>query len=207
MVPRPGRGTFVAAPPARNGDARPRLAGGRARRRADGRRRRARRAAGARRPGERSRSPPATSTRGCSRPPRWRRRSPAPARRPGAWERGPVEGVAALRAWFAREAGGRFGAHDVVICPGGQAALVTARARARAARRRGRRRVADLPRRARRGARGRASPRCPCPATPTACGRRCSPTRSSAPAPASPTCSRCTPTRTAPTCRRSGAPR
>ena len=47
-------------------------------------------------------------------------------RRPGAWERGPVEGVAALRAWFAREAGGRFGAHDVVICPGGQAALVTA---------------------------------------------------------------------------------
>src|SRR5215204_4034948 len=47
-------------------------------------------------------------------------------RRPGAWERGPVEGVAALRSWFSREAGGRFGAHDVVICPGGQAALVTA---------------------------------------------------------------------------------
>ena len=39
-------------------------------------------------------------------------------RRPGAWERGEVEGVAALRAWFAREAGGRFAAHDVVICPG-----------------------------------------------------------------------------------------
>ena len=32
MVPRPGRGTFVAAPPARDGAARPRLAGGRARR-------------------------------------------------------------------------------------------------------------------------------------------------------------------------------
>jgi DNA-binding transcriptional MocR family regulator len=47
-------------------------------------------------------------------------------RRPGAWERGAVEGVAALRAWFAREAGGGFTAHDVVICPGGQAALVTA---------------------------------------------------------------------------------
>jgi DNA-binding transcriptional MocR family regulator len=47
-------------------------------------------------------------------------------RRPGAWERPSVEGVAALRAWFARSAGGRFTAHDVVICPGGQAALVTA---------------------------------------------------------------------------------
>ncbi len=47
-------------------------------------------------------------------------------RRPGAWERPGIEGVAALRAWFAREAGGRFAAHDVVICPGGQAALVTA---------------------------------------------------------------------------------
>jgi DNA-binding transcriptional MocR family regulator len=47
-------------------------------------------------------------------------------RRPGAWERPATEGLAALRAWFAREAGGRFAAHDVVICPGGQAALVTA---------------------------------------------------------------------------------
>src|SRR5215210_4445897 len=47
-------------------------------------------------------------------------------RRPGAWERPAIEGVAALRAWFAREAGGRFASHDVVICPGGQAALVTA---------------------------------------------------------------------------------
>ena len=55
-----------------------------------------------------------------------RRRARPRGRRPGAWERGPVEGVAALRAWFAREAGGGFGAHDVVICPGGQAALVTA---------------------------------------------------------------------------------
>jgi DNA-binding transcriptional MocR family regulator len=47
-------------------------------------------------------------------------------RRPGAWERSAPEGLADLRAWFAREAGGRFAAHDVVICPGGQAALVTA---------------------------------------------------------------------------------
>lgn len=48
------------------------------------------------------------------------------ARRPAAWERGPVEGRDELRAWFAREAGGRLSAHDVVICPGGQAALATA---------------------------------------------------------------------------------
>lgn len=47
-------------------------------------------------------------------------------RRPDAWERISVEGVDALRAWFAREAGARFAAHDVVVCPGGQAALVTA---------------------------------------------------------------------------------
>ena len=47
-------------------------------------------------------------------------------RRPGAWERPAIEGVGALRAWFARAAGGRFTAHDIVICPGGQAALVTA---------------------------------------------------------------------------------
>jgi DNA-binding transcriptional MocR family regulator len=73
-------------------------------------------------------------------------------RRPGAWERGPVEGVAALRAWFAREAGGRFGAHDVVICPGRPGRARHRRAGARAARRLGGRRVADLPRRARGGA-------------------------------------------------------
>ena len=77
-------------------------------------------------------------------------------RRPGAWERPAIEGVGALRAWFARSAGGRFTAHDVVICPGGQAALVTAvRALARAAGGPGARRVADLPR----GARRRSAPR------------------------------------------------
>jgi DNA-binding transcriptional MocR family regulator len=47
-------------------------------------------------------------------------------RRPGAWERIPVEGIDALRTWFAAEAGPRYGAHDVVVTPGGQAALVTA---------------------------------------------------------------------------------
>lgn len=47
-------------------------------------------------------------------------------RRPGAWGRSPVEGLDTLRGWFAGEAGARFGAHDIVICPGGQAALVTA---------------------------------------------------------------------------------
>lgn len=48
------------------------------------------------------------------------------ARHPAAWQRGPVEGRADLRAWFAREAGGGFRADDMVICPGGQAALATA---------------------------------------------------------------------------------
>ena len=47
------------------------------------------------------------------------------ARRPGAWARVPTEGVDRLRAWFAREAGGLFRAHDVVVTPGAQAALST----------------------------------------------------------------------------------
>jgi DNA-binding transcriptional MocR family regulator len=48
------------------------------------------------------------------------------ARRPGAWERGSVEGREELRGWFAREAGGSLRAHDVVVCSGGQPALATA---------------------------------------------------------------------------------
>jgi DNA-binding transcriptional MocR family regulator len=48
------------------------------------------------------------------------------ARQPAAWQRGPVEGRADLRAWFAREAGGGLRADDMVICPGGQAALSSA---------------------------------------------------------------------------------
>ncbi|HWV86496.1 MAG TPA: PLP-dependent aminotransferase family protein [Capillimicrobium sp.] len=47
------------------------------------------------------------------------------ARRPGAWGRIPLEGSETLRTWFAREAGGRLRAHDLVICSGGQAALGT----------------------------------------------------------------------------------
>jgi DNA-binding transcriptional MocR family regulator len=47
------------------------------------------------------------------------------ARQPAAWQRGPVEGRADLRAWFAREAGGGLRADDIVLCPGGQAALST----------------------------------------------------------------------------------
>ena len=48
------------------------------------------------------------------------------ARQPGVWDRGPLHGRVELRAWFARESGAGFGAEDVVICPGGQAALSTA---------------------------------------------------------------------------------
>ena len=48
------------------------------------------------------------------------------ARRPGAWGRGLVEGLEQLRAWFAREAGGGFGAPDAVVASGGQAALSAA---------------------------------------------------------------------------------
>src|SRR3954464_2730336 len=125
VVPRPGRGTFVAAPPARNGTpdlAWQEVALGAARMADDG---------GL---AELLATPPGGTlalSSGYLDP----RLQPTAAmaaalaragRRPGAWERGPLEGVAALRAWFAREAGGRFGAHDVVICPGGQAALVTA---------------------------------------------------------------------------------
>jgi DNA-binding transcriptional MocR family regulator len=48
------------------------------------------------------------------------------ARQPAAWQRGPVEGRPDLRAWFARETGGGLRPEDMVICPGGQAALSSA---------------------------------------------------------------------------------
>jgi DNA-binding transcriptional MocR family regulator len=48
------------------------------------------------------------------------------ARRPAAWGRLPVEGLEELRAWFAREAGGHIRSHDVIVCPGGQSSLATA---------------------------------------------------------------------------------
>lgn len=47
------------------------------------------------------------------------------ARRPQAWSRVPVEGLADLRAWFARDLGGGATPDDVLITPGGQAALAT----------------------------------------------------------------------------------
>ncbi|MFI0738530.1 PLP-dependent aminotransferase family protein [Streptomyces sp. NPDC021100] len=50
-------------------------------------------------------------------------------RRPGAWDRPPVEGVDELRAWFARAIGGPDGtvaASGVLITAGGQSALTTA---------------------------------------------------------------------------------
>lgn len=46
------------------------------------------------------------------------------ARRPGAWDRMATEGVEALRAWFARQLGDAS-ANDILIVPGGQAALST----------------------------------------------------------------------------------
>ncbi len=47
------------------------------------------------------------------------------ARRPGAWDRVPVEGLPELRSWFAAQSGADLRAHDVLICSGGQAALGT----------------------------------------------------------------------------------
>ncbi|GAB2714316.1 PLP-dependent aminotransferase family protein [Kitasatospora kifunensis] len=50
-------------------------------------------------------------------------------RRPGTWDRPPVEGLADLRAWFARDIGGPdsvLSATDVLITAGGQSALSTA---------------------------------------------------------------------------------
>lgn len=50
-------------------------------------------------------------------------------RRPGTWDRPPVEGLADLRAWFARDIAGpdsALGGADVLIAAGGQSALDTA---------------------------------------------------------------------------------
>ncbi|MFC4453759.1 PLP-dependent aminotransferase family protein [Deinococcus sonorensis] len=48
------------------------------------------------------------------------------ARRPGAWDRLPAEGHEGLRTWFAAQLGPGFHTRDVLIVPGGQAALSTA---------------------------------------------------------------------------------
>ncbi|WP_438304660.1 PLP-dependent aminotransferase family protein [Streptomyces sp. HUAS TT11] len=47
-------------------------------------------------------------------------------RRPGAWARPPMEGIAELREWFARSIGGAVTTADVLISAGGQSALTTA---------------------------------------------------------------------------------
>ncbi|MBW1600126.1 PLP-dependent aminotransferase family protein [Streptomyces sp. JJ38] len=45
------------------------------------------------------------------------------ARRPDAWDRAPADGLAALRAVFARVAGGSVAPEDVLVTAGGQSAL------------------------------------------------------------------------------------
>ena len=45
------------------------------------------------------------------------------SRREQVWSRVPAEGTEALRAWFARDIGGELSARNVLIVPGGQAAL------------------------------------------------------------------------------------
>lgn len=48
------------------------------------------------------------------------------ARLPGAWERPPSAGLAALRAWFAREVSAQAEPGDVLVTSGGQAAISAA---------------------------------------------------------------------------------
>ncbi|GGJ67996.1 aminotransferase-like domain-containing protein [Deinococcus aquiradiocola] len=48
------------------------------------------------------------------------------ARRPGIWSRLPPEGLEALRTWFAQQLGPEHRPEDLLIAPGGQAALSTA---------------------------------------------------------------------------------
>ncbi|MFF0249401.1 aminotransferase-like domain-containing protein [Streptosporangium sandarakinum] len=48
------------------------------------------------------------------------------ARRPGVWDTPPLNGLAELRGWFAREVGGGVTAADVLVAAGGQAALTHA---------------------------------------------------------------------------------
>jgi DNA-binding transcriptional MocR family regulator len=47
-------------------------------------------------------------------------------RRPGSWARPPLEGLAELRGWFARDIAPTLAASDVLIAAGGQSALTTA---------------------------------------------------------------------------------
>ncbi|HEY8925177.1 MAG TPA: aminotransferase class I/II-fold pyridoxal phosphate-dependent enzyme, partial [Polyangia bacterium] len=45
------------------------------------------------------------------------------ARRPGIWERSPVDGLPELRAWMARNLGSEVTREDIMVTSGGQAAL------------------------------------------------------------------------------------
>lgn len=54
------------------------------------------------------------------------RASASAARRPGVWARLPPEGLEPLRTWFAQQLGHEHRLDDVLIAPGGQAALSTA---------------------------------------------------------------------------------
>ncbi|MGH9916921.1 MAG: GntR family transcriptional regulator, partial [Pyrinomonadaceae bacterium] len=49
------------------------------------------------------------------------------AKQPALWDRLPFEGMEPLRSWFAREIGqgSIFTPHEVIICPGGQAAIAS----------------------------------------------------------------------------------
>ncbi len=49
----------------------------------------------------------------------------AALRRPEVWSRSPAAGIEALRLWFARELSPDFSSQDVLIAPGGQAAVAT----------------------------------------------------------------------------------
>ena len=197
---RPGRGTFVAAraaapaAPIRRGR-RSRWARGRSTptrwRRCCARRRRTR-----------SCSPPATCPADLQPTAALGAALARAARRPGAWDRVPLEGIAGLRSLL--RGGGRRGARRRADLPRRAGGARGVPARAGGAGRAGGRRGADLPRRARPRPARRGSSRSRCRPTSAASGPTCSPTRSSARARGSSTCSRSTPTRTG---RRSRAER
>ena len=115
---RPGRGTFVAAraAPAVADPSWQTVALARGRSTPT----RSRRCCARPRP-TRSCSRAATCRRTCSRPRALAAALARAARRPGAWDRVPLEGIGGLRSFFAAAVGAAPG--DVLICPGGQAGL------------------------------------------------------------------------------------
>ena len=189
--PRPGRPRRADRAPDLS------LAVGRARRRAPSTTPRCRSCSPSR-PRARSRCRAATSTPSCSRSPPLGAALARAARRPGRWDRGPVEGREELRAWFAREAGGapaRARHGRLPRRPVGAGDRVPRARRARARRSSSSRPTYVGALAAARAAGLRVVPgREP---TPTACGPTSSPTRCGAPARGVSTASRCSPTRTA----------